>query len=294
MNSMTGFGAASAALRGLTLSVEVSGVNRKQAEIIVNLPRALSDLEPRVRQAATAAINRGRLTISVSLTENLSANSGNVFTLHTEKLHALCARLDEARSATGKDIQVNLEALSRFGIITNASEELPPSADVWEEALEASLRQALDAFCEMRAREGNNLCKDLLDRLDTLCQLRELMKQQAAEVPKRYREQLYKRLSDQGFTAALDDERVLKELALFADRCDVSEEMTRLSSHLEQFRALCLSEESVGRTLDFLCQEIFRELNTTGSKANSAELAQTVVRAKTELEKIREQVQNVE
>ena len=117
---------------------------------------------------------------------------------------------------------------------------------------------------------------------------------QASGVSTRHKETLLKRLAESGLPLPLDDERIIKEIALFADKCDVSEEMTRLASHLTQFEKICDKTEPVGRTLDFLCQEIFRELNTTGSKANDATLAQLVVNAKTELEKIREQVQNIE
>ena len=136
--------------------------------------------------------------------------------------------------------------------------------------------------------------RDLLARIQTLRGYREKLAERAAGVPARYRENLMKRLEECGLPLPLDDERIVKEIALFADRCDVTEEMTRLSSHLDQFEKICEKDEPVGRTLDFLCQEIFRELNTTGSKANDAALAQLVVDAKTELEKVREQVQNIE
>ena len=293
MNSMTGFGAASATLRNLTLSVEISGVNRKQTEIIVNLPRNFSDLEPRVRETAAAAVVRGRVSISVSLAESKTAGTDSL-TLHTDKFHALCQLADQLRSSSHHEVSLSMDTLVRLGIVTNSVDEPIPSDEVWESALKDALHRALHAFREMRAREGKNLREDLLHRVDTLCGMREDMMRQAADVPRHYRDQLLKRLKEQELPIELHDERIIKEIALFADRCDVSEEMTRLASHLEQFRSLCRSEESVGRTLDFLCQEIFRELNTTGSKANHAELAQTVVFAKTELEKIREQVQNVE
>ncbi len=293
MNSMTGFGAASATLRNLTLSVEISGVNRKQTEIIINLPRNFSDLEPRVRETATATVVRGRVSISVSLSESKTAGA-DFLTLHTDKFHSLCQIADKLRSSSHHKVSLSLDTLVRLGIVTNSVDEPIPSDEVWENALKDALLRALHAFREMRAREGKNLRADLLHRVDTLCSMREDMMRQATDAPRHYRDQLLKRLKEQGLPIELHDERIIKEIALFADRCDVSEEMTRLASHLEQFRTLCQSEESVGRTLDFLCQEIFRELNTTGSKANNAALAQTVVFAKTELEKIREQVQNVE
>ena len=146
----------------------------------------------------------------------------------------------------------------------------------------------------MRKTEGSHLKDDFLARLDTLTGFAGKIAADAPGRPIRQRELLAKRLRDSGLELDPADERVAKEIALFADRCDVSEEVTRLDSHFAKFREYLDSSEAQGRALDFLCQELFREFNTIGSKANDAVIAQTVVEAKTELEKIREQVQNVE
>lgn len=292
MNSMTGFGAASAPLNNATLRIEISSVNRKQAEVVVSLPKAWAELESNIRDHITAAVSRGRISVSLSL-NNTGDDTPRRLTLHTEKLRELTAKLDEVQALTGHHIEPTLDSLLRLGIISEDAETNCTAEEIWQ-GVQPVLQEALQAFLAMRAYEGENLRRDLLERTQRLHLFREQMMTQAAGVAQRHQEALMKRLEERGLPLAPDDERLVKEIALFADKCDVSEEMTRLSSHLQQFERLCHSEDAVGRTLDFLCQEIFRELNTTGSKANNAELAQSVVAAKTELEKIREQVQNVE
>lgn len=291
MNSMTGFGAATAPLGGSSIRVEIGGVNRKQAEIAVALPRAWAALETTVRDIVAAAVSRGR--VNVSLTLQQTPGAAGSLALNRDKLAALTATLAEAESTLGRSIDTSLDSLLRLGIIAEETETDMPLETV-QAAAEPAVREALEAFLKLRAQEGENMKRDLLARITTLRQFRELLMARAAGVATRHSEVLLKRLAEAGLPLPLDDERIIKEIALFADKCDVSEEMTRLESHLNQFEKICDKAEPVGRTLDFLCQEIFRELNTTGSKANDAELAQLVVTAKTELEKIREQVQNIE
>lgn len=291
MNSMTGFGAATAPLKGASLRIEISSVNRKQAEVVVALPRAWAELESRVRDYVAARVSRGRVSVAIAL--QVVESSARPLMLHTAKLQELTDRLEEVRSLTGHAVPPTLDALLRLGILAEEAETQMPPEELWL-AVQPVLDEALEAFLGMRAREGSHLQEDLLSRVGTLRSLRDKIAQVAPTVVLHHREALTKRLAEAGLPLDLADERLVKEIALFADKCDVSEEITRLSSHLQQFEQLCQNQEAVGRTLDFLCQEIFRELNTTGSKANSAELAQVVVSAKTELEKIREQVQNVE
>lgn len=291
MNSMTGFGAATAPLASSTLRIEISGVNRKQAEVAISLPRAWAELETRVRDLITQAISRGRVNVTISLQQNTGTSAG--LTLHRDKLTALKTQLQDVELTLGTPVETTLDALLRLGILSEETEADITPEQAWE-AAEPAIREALDAFLLLRAREGANLKTDLLARIATLRGYRHELIDRASGVAVRHRDTLMKRLEEAGLPLPLDDERIIKEIALYADRCDVSEETTRLGSHLDQFCTICEKEEPVGRTLDFLCQEIFRELNTTGSKANDAELAQLVVSAKTELEKIREQVQNVE
>ncbi len=291
MNSMTGFGAATAPLNNANIRVEIGGVNRKQTEISVSLPRAWAELESSVRELVAGAVSRGRVNVTISL-QATAAGTGNIC-VNKAKLNALQQCLAEVGASLQQPVAPTLDALVRLGVIAEESEADITPETAWA-AAEPAVREALQAFLTLRAEEGANLRADLLARINTLRDYREQLIARASGVPARYREQLMKRLEESGLPLPVDDERIIKEIALFADRCDVSEETTRLASHLDQFERICDKQEAVGRTLDFLCQEIFRELNTTGSKANDAELAQLVVTAKTELEKIREQVQNVE
>ena len=288
---MTGFGAATAPLGGSSIRVEISGVNRKQTEIAVALPRAWAALETTIRETIAAAVSRGRVNVSVTLQQTPGA--AGALALNRDKLAALQATLADAESTLGRSIETSLDSLLKLGIIAEETETEMPIEEI-QAAAEPALREALAAFITLRAQEGENMKQDLLARIGTLRKFREQLMNRAGGVATRHRELLLKRLAESGLPLPLDDERIIKEIALFADKCDVSEEMTRLESHLNQFEKICDKAEPVGRTLDFLCQEIFRELNTTGSKANDAELAQLVVTAKTELEKIREQVQNIE
>lgn len=288
---MTGFGAATAPLNNANIRVEIGGVNRKQTEISISLPRAWAELESQVRELVAGTVSRGRVNVTISL-QTAGSGSGNI-AVNKAKLAALQQCMAEVADTLQKPVEPTLDALVRLGVIAEENEADITPETAWA-ATEPAVREALQAFLTLRAEEGANLRTDLLARINTLREYREQLIARASGVPTRYREQLLKRLEESGLPLPADDERIIKEIALFADRCDVSEETTRLASHLDQFERICDKQEAVGRTLDFLCQEIFRELNTTGSKANDAELAQLVVTAKTELEKIREQVQNVE
>jgi uncharacterized protein (TIGR00255 family) len=169
-----------------------------------------------------------------------------------------------------------------------------PSAEVAAASVLAALNEALSAFAAMRAREGTALLADFTVRCAAVRTLVESIAQRAPQVPGNYRETLHRRLREAGLELDLADERVLREIALFADRIDVTEEITRLRSHLEQFGALLNSDQEIGRKAEFILQEMGREVNTVGSKANDLEISRTVIELKNELERIREQIANVE
>lgn len=290
---MTGFGAASASWKDKTLRVEISGVNRKQVEAAISLPRTWAEMEQPLRQKITSAVSRGRVNLSVTVQSAECAALSGELVLHENAVETLKRHLQRLEELGLPCAQPNIDNLFRIGAFEMQTETTPLPDEILPILLPLA-DEALQAFLAMRKQEGEALRCDLLDKLGGLRRLREDMIAQAAGIPAHYRELLMKRLTDAGIPVDLSDERIIREVALFADRCDVSEEMVRLASHFDQFETLCAQDEPVGRPLDFLCQEIFRELNTTGSKANDATLAQLVVTAKTELEKIREQVQNIE
>jgi len=291
MQSMTGFGRGTGRQEPYQATVEIATVNRKQAEVVIQLPRELAELEGRIRKVALEAISRGRAQISVKL-DKPSASSAQV-QVDRDLAQALQQALAQLGEALGRELTPTAgDLLRQPGLISTGEGETDVEA-AWA-AISPALDEALTALQGMRRGEGEHLRQDFLARLDMLQALAARIAELAPARPERQRELLLKRLADAGLELNLDDERLVRELALFADRCDISEELTRLDSHFAKFREYCDSAEPCGRPLDFLCQELFREFNTIGSKANDAAIAQTVVEAKTELEKIREQVQNVE
>ncbi len=288
---MTGFGRGSFATHKWHAGVEASTVNRKQAEVVVQLPRELAELEAPIRKLAQAHISRGRLQLSVTLT--CASGAAPAIQVNEPLARAFREAFTTLSSATGHLVEpAAADYLRQPGILDIGSSNIDP-AEAWL-AIEPALQSALQALSAMRDAEGAHLRDDLLARLTTLEQHAATFASAAPDRPIRQRDLLLKRLADSGLALDPADDRVMKEIALFADRCDISEELTRLASHIARFREYLDAAEPPGRSLDFLCQELFRECNTVGSKANDAAIAHTVVEAKTELEKIREQVQNIE
>ena len=291
MHSMTGFGRGAATTEAFSATVEITAVNRKQSEIVVQGTRDLVELEPKIRRAVASATSRGRLQVTVRL-DAVRTDSSPV-RVDTRLGCALEQAFQELSIAIGRPLKpVGSDFLRQPGIFL--FEEGGIDAEAAWQAVEPALEAALEQLLAMRLSEGGHLKDDLLARLATLEAFAAALAAEAPARPARQRELLLKRLREAGLDLDPADERVLKELAVFADRCDISEEITRLGSHFRKFRDYLDGTEPPGRSLDFLCQELFREFNTIGSKANDAGIAQTVVEAKTELEKIREQVQNVE
>lgn len=288
---MTGFGRGEAQRQGVTWSVECSSVNRKQLEVAVNLPRELAELENAVRTDVSAVVSRGRVNIAVR--KDAAATSADTVrvdqvlaTHYFHAMHALALKLDIPA-------EIALTDITRLPGVLNVAQTEIAAEEAWP-AIQEALAAALKQLAAMRATEGASLRADIEARLLHIESLLESIRTKAATVPEHQRKLLRQRLEDAGLPLPLEDERLVKEIALFADRTDISEELTRAASHIKQFRTYLDADTPAGRSLDFLLQEFFREFNTMGSKCNSAEIAHHVVTAKTELEKIREQVQNAE
>jgi len=291
MNSMTGYGRGEAARGGAKFTVEISTVNRKQAELSLYLPRELDALESRARDEINAKVSRGRIAARVQWT----AKSGDRAQVEIDRNLAKEYAKEYRKLATDLKLggEVSLDTVLRAPGVLQTSEEELDVESLWT-PLRTAVRAALKQLLAMRAREGANLKKDLQKRIDALQKSVKAVKRQAPKTVRRHREALLDRLNQSGLDLKLDDERVLKEVALFADRIDIAEELTRLESHFGQFADYAKSKGPVGRTLDFLSQEMNREVNTIGSKANDPLISRLVVAMKSELEKFREQVQNVE
>ena len=290
---MTGYGRGECARNGFKLTVELASVNRKQGEISVVLPRELEVLEAQIRDVINRSISRGRLTARVTLHAAEGRASGHV-RLNAPLARAYVRELKHLARELKLTGPITLDLLARAPGVFETGEELADAEDFWP-AVEKALEQGLAALLQMRQREGAHLARDLSKRIGIMRKSAALIQKRAPEVQQRYREQLLQRIQNAGVSApADDDERLLKEIVYFADRSDISEELTRLQSHFQQFDDCLAAKEPVGRTLDFLAQEMNREINTIGSKANDSQIARAVVTLKAELEKFREQAQNVE
>ena len=293
MKSMTGYGRGECSKDGFKITVELSSVNRKQTEISVTLPREMEMLEAQARDLINRHIARGRLTVRVSLHAGAAKSSARMH-LNAPLAKAYARELNRLAKQLKLPGPVTLDQLARAPGVLQTDEELAVEEDLWP-AVEKALKKALSQMVKMREREGAHLAQDLAKRIAIMRQSAAQIQKHAPTVAERYRQQLIERIKSAGLEApGAEDERLLKEVVYFADRSDISEELTRLQSHFQQFEDGRKSKEPVGRMLDFLAQEINREVNTIGSKANDSLISREVVTLKAELEKFREQAQNVE
>jgi uncharacterized protein (TIGR00255 family) len=288
---MTGYGRAEVIHAGRKFSVELNSVNRKQSDIVINLPRDLAELEPRIRQTINENISRGRTNATIAVHSSL--NGARNLALDTE----LARSYHEAMRALQKELnapgEITISTILQAPGVMRFPEQTLNAEEAWP-AIDRALRGALSDLIKMREREGKHLAKDLIHRLKAIRRKLKEIHAFHPDVVERYRAVLLDRIQKAGLPIASDDERLLKEISFFADRADVSEELTRLESHVAQFAHHLRSKDPVGRTLEFITQEMFRELNTLGAKANDAAISQRVIACKAELEKIREQAQNLE
>jgi len=290
---MTGYGRGDCSQDGFKITVELSSVNRKQSEISVNLPRELEMLEAPMRDLINRYIARGRLTVRVGLHSGESRQSARMH-LNVPLAKAYARELTRLSKQLRLPGPVTLDHLARAPGVFQTDEEIAEAEDFWL-AVEKALKKALQSMVVMREKEGANLQRDLTERVRIMRKAVREIQKHAPAVAKRYREQLIERIKSAGLEApGVDDERLLKEIVYFADRTDISEELTRRQSHFQQYDDCLTSREPVGRMLDFLAQEMNREANTIGSKANDSSISREVVTLKAELERFREQAQNVE
>lgn len=293
MKSMTGFGEGKRRLRHATLTVTLQSVNSKRGlDIHVVLPKFLSPKEQAIREACAGYVSRGRVSISVAFEVDHPAQRGQGVRVDRERLRAYRAEMDKViaefpeASPPSVDFLCSLPGVLRDGVTVES--------DLSERLLDEALAEALKRFDASREREGRALKKDF-EQLVRLMEAAHLaVTRRAPSVVIHYRESLAKRMESLGFHELADDSRFLKEVALFADRCDISEELQRLKAHFKEVRRLIRLKEPQGKSLDFLSQEIGREINTIGSKANDLEISRQVLTMKAHLEQFREQISNTE
>ena len=290
MKSMTGYGRAASAFEGFMLTIQVSSVNRKSLDLTIGLPDEWESLEPAIGELVRKFATRGKVHVDIEVTGEKSATDQ---TWDETAAVAALERLQIFAARQGVDFKPTPELLWQVANSQRRSSELP-TADIARPTVLEAVTKALREFSAMRAKEGEALLVDFIRRTETIHRQVEMIATRAPQVPTSYREQLMKRLREAGLELDLGDERVLREIALFADRCDVSEEITRLRSHFDQFSTLLKSEGEIGRKAEFILQEIGREVNTIGSKANDLTIARSVIELKNELERVREQMANVD
>ena len=291
--SMTGFGRGEAIGHGIKVTVEFSSINRRQFECHLALPRHLGALEANLYTLVQNGVRRGQVkgAVQISMAPGSAAAGG----LHVDlaRAEAQIAALRRAGKRLGLRDDLGITHLLALPEAVTFDEQPDDPLKLWP-LVQRAAATALDALQRMRAREGGALARDLRRRFKALRVLRARAARRAARAPADYRDALARRLARLGEGVAVDSALLARELVVFADRTDVSEELTRLESHLDQAETLIAGDAAAGRALDFLCQELLREINTVGAKANDAPLAALVVAFKSQLEAVREQIQNVE
>ena len=292
VRSMTGFGRGAANLGGLRVEVEVSSVNRKQLDVVLNLSKSLIALESRVHEEVGKVLSRGRISVDVHVRESAKQRREGV-----RVDEELAAAYVKALRAAGKKLHLSddlsLSALLGWPGVVRLESPEDDVETLWP-ILQRALKAALTQIDRMRAREGQALASDLEARLKLKAGLVAEIREHAPEAVARYRESLRQRIQALRLENEMPMERLEREVVMFAERADITEELTRLGSHIQQASGLLRSREPAGKALDFVAQEMGREINTIGSKANDAEIARRVVLFKTELDRFREQVQNIE
>ena len=291
IKSMTGFGKGQARTEHLALTVEIKSVNHRYADISVRSPRTMLAHEGEIKRRVGERLKRGKIDVFVN--QDLTESTAVVPQLNLPLAAAYVRVFEEMRTRFSVEggIPLALLAAQKEVVILQEGE---PALDAVRSCLDPALGQALDHLEGMRAAEGEATRRDLEQRLAEVGEVLAAVEERAPAIPREWRDKLHERLQRLTGDIAFDPQRLAQEIALFADRCDISEEIVRFRSHLNQFRTLLDAEEPVGRQLDFLVQELNLEVNTMGSKSNDADLTRQVVTIKSELEKIREQVQNIE
>lgn len=290
--SMTGYGRSQQQLGGWDITVEIKSVNHRYFEFSSRTPRSCNYMEDRLKSLVQSRISRGKCDLYLQLAAT-EGNNNEVVKVNIDLAKSYLDSLKSLSEATGLPFDVSLSTLSRYPDVLTSERAAIDEDELWN-CVSQVTNEALDNFVVMRETEGARLREDILSRLETVLKLTEKVEQQSPQTVENYRNKLYQKLQTLLADRNVDDARVLTEAAIFADRVAVDEETVRLRSHVQQFREILSSSEPVGRKLDFLTQELNRESNTIGSKAQDAKVAAIVIELKSELEKIREQIQNIE
>ncbi len=289
MQSMTGFGRGESKKEKLSCLVELRSVNSRFLDISSHLPEKLSPLEMDIKKLIQRQIKRGKVTLSISLE---GGDYSKVPLVDKEVVKQYLRAFRELKKEFNLDYQINLSMLSSLPGVITFSKDKAQKSEVLSAVVLPALKKAIDSLVRMRKKEGDLLLRDIRRCLKNIKEEMTSIKLQMPKILKSYRGRLRERVKE--LTPQFDESRLLTEIAIIAERGDINEELVRLQGHLTQFKSALRVSQPIGRKLDFLLQEMNREVNTIGSKAPSLNISQSVIKIKSELEKIREQVQNIE
>lgn len=291
LKSMTGYGRNEEVAGTKKITVEIKSVNHRFSDYNIKVPRQYGFLEDLVRKKLSGAIARGKVDVYVSIEAYEEADK--TISINKELAENYISALRSLAADYGLKDDISVSTVAAFADIFRAEPKRDDEDELWK-LVSAVMDPALEAFTSMREREGSRIEEDLRTRIDYMQQLAEKIDERSPQTVSEYREKLYAKIKELLEDRDVDDARVLTEVAVFADKVAVNEETVRLSSHYDEFREIMDGSEPAGRRLDFLIQEINREVNTIGSKASDIEIAKIVVTLKGEIEKLREQIQNIE
>lgn len=290
IKSMTGFGRGEATKNNITFMVDIKSVNHRYSDISVRMPRVVSALEEKVREYVNSKLNRGKIDIYInydSFGQDTKVKlDANLAAAYVDSLNVLKGQF-EIRD------DITLSLLTRFPDILKLDTEEQDVDFLWS-ILSEALEQAVTSLMDMRSREGERLRADMLDKLEGIKTIVLDIKEKSAGLVDEYRTKLYDKIKELTKDIPLDENRILTEVAIFADKSSIDEELVRLGSHLEEFKKTLNIKTPIGKKLDFIVQEMNREVNTIGSKSSDLGVVNNVISIKTEIEKIREQIQNIE
>lgn len=290
IKSMTGFGRGKYENDSREYIVEIKSVNHKYSDVTIKMPRSITYLEEHIKKEICRIITRGKVDVYVSFVNN--SNIGREVKINSELASMYIAELRKICDETGIENNINVMDISKMPdvltIQNDENEEL-----IWSE-LQVALAEATQGFISMRQTEGEKISKDLLNRVNTISENVNKICEFSTRLVEDYVVKLTNRVKEYLNTNVVDENRLAQEVVIYADKCSVEEETTRLKSHINQFIGLLNADGAIGKKIDFLLQEMNREINTVGSKANCLDITNLVVEVKTELENIREQVQNIE
>lgn len=291
MRSMTGFGRAQIQFQNDIITLEVASVNKRNLEVLLSSPKEWQAFEIHASQKVKSKIYRGRIRISVSI-EQQSGKTSSLF--NKDQLSSDFSEFKKLLQEYGTSIEIKGETILELLKLRNSNDSHAIPITEVNEILDGLLSDALEKLLEMKNQEGNALRKDMSERVSQIAKLVSKIESESLNIAQEWKEKLFQRLSNAGLQIDLDDERVLKEITIFAEKSDISEEITRLNSHILQLHTTFEQAESIGRKIEFLLQEIGRELNTICSKSTKIQCTQIALDARNELEKLREQALNVE